>query len=156
MKLLIKLASMALVAISFGTASVSANEANNQSHKITIEQPWTPHTGKRKMSAAAYFTMHNWSDENDTLVDVKSDIAEMTMLHRSYEKDGVMRMDHVDGLEVPAGGTAALAPGGYHVMFMQLHAPLKRGEHFPLTLVFEKAGEVTVQVEITGVGGLEK
>jgi len=52
------------------------------------------------------------------------------------------------GLEIPAGKTVELAPGGYHVMLMELAAPLKEGSTFDLTLTFEKAGEKTVSVEV--------
>lgn len=155
MKLIVKLLSAALLSLGLSVISAANHEAANHEHMLTIDQPWAPHTGKRTMSAAVYLSLHNGGNASDSLIDVKSDVAGMTMLHQSYEEDGIMRMDHVNALEVPAGGSAALAPGGYHIMLMQLHAPLKKGEYFPLTLVFEKAGEVTVQVEITGIGGPE-
>lgn len=136
-------------------APVTAHESESHDHKLTIDQPWAPHTGRRTMSAAVYFSVHNASAKADALVAVKTDVAEMAMLHRSYEEDGIMRMDHVEALDIPAGGTAALEPGSYHIMLMRLKAPLKRGDYFPLTLVFEKAGDVTTMVEITGIGGPE-
>tara|TARA_R110002096_G_scaffold116168_2_gene251804 strand:- start:1951 stop:2415 length:465 start_codon:yes stop_codon:yes gene_type:complete len=140
----------------FSTTGINvAYDGNDYEHMLTIDQPWAPHTGKRTMSAAVYLAIHNGGEEDDTLIDVESDVAEMTTLHRSYEEDGIMRMDHVDTLEIPAGGDTALSPGGYHIMLMQLQAPLKRGEQFPLTLMFEHAGEITVMVEITGIGGPE-
>lgn len=143
-----------LAVLSLATPALS-HDTDKHDHMLTIDQPWAPHTGKRTMSAAVYLALHNGGKEDDALINVKSDVAEMTTLHQSYEEDGIMRMDHVDALAIPAGGSAALSPGGYHVMLMQLSAPLKRGEHFPLTLVFEKAGEITVMVEITGIGGPE-
>lgn len=122
---------------------------------ITILKPWAAHTGRRTMSAAAYFTIKNTGPTADTLIGVKSDRAEMVTLHRSYEEDGIMRMDHIRALEIPIKGKAELSPGGYHIMLMSLDAPLKRGKTFPLTLVFEKAGEIEVKVDITGIGGPE-
>ncbi|MEX0297766.1 MAG: copper chaperone PCu(A)C [Kordiimonas sp.] len=145
----------ALMVVFFTPTFSAAHENNDHEHKLTIDQPWAPHTGKRTMSAAIYLSIHNAGEMDDTLIDVKSDVANMTTLHRSYEEDGIMRMDHIDVLEIPAGGNAALAPGGYHIMLMQLEAPLKRGEYFPLTLVFENAGDVKVMVKITGIGGPE-
>ncbi|MBV1900442.1 MAG: copper chaperone PCu(A)C [Kordiimonadaceae bacterium] len=129
--------------------------AKSEPSSLVISQPWAAHTGKRTMSAAAYFTISNTGNTADTLTGVKSDSAEMSTLHRSYEEDGIMRMDHIPALQIPAGGQVALSPGGYHIMLMQLAIPLKRGETFPLTLVFEKAGEVPVIVNITGIGGPE-
>ncbi len=154
MKTFMKVFTALIIAFSATTFSV-AHDSDSHEHKLTIDQPWAPHTGKRTMSAAVYLAIHNAGDTDDTLVDVQSDVAEMTTLHRSYEEDGIMRMDHIDALDIPAGGDAALSPGGYHIMLMQLEAPLKRGEYFPLTLVFENAGEVEVMVEITGIGGPE-
>jgi copper(I)-binding protein len=60
----------------------------------------------------------------------------------------VMRMRQVDAIDVPAGRTVELKPGGLHLMFMDLKAPLTNGTRFPLTLRFEKAGEVQVQVQV--------
>lgn len=134
------------------TGTVSAFDGNH-SHGIMIDQPWAPHTGKRTMSAAVYFKIHNNGHHADALVGVETDLAEVAMLHRSYEDDGIMKMDHVEALEIKAGGDAALEPGSYHIMLMRLVKPLKRGEVFPLTLEFEKAGKVQVIVEITGIGG---
>ena len=136
---------------SFAPPAFSADEQAS----ITILRPWAAHTGRRTMSAAAYFTIKNTGLTADTLIDVKSDRAEMATLHRSYEEDGIMRMDHVEALEIPAKGKADLSPGNYHIMLMSLDAPLKRGKTFPLILVFEKAGEIEVNVDITGIGGPE-
>ncbi len=149
-KLLIILAS-ALFLIS----APSVAHDGNHKHGITIEQPWAPHTGRRKMSAAVYFTIKNTGHNSDSLIGVHSDVANVAMLHRSYEDDGIMKMDHVEELKIPAGDTAALEPGAYHIMMMQLEKPLKRGEVFPLMLEFKKAGKVRVIVEITGIGGPE-
>jgi len=64
----------------------------------------------------------------------------------------VMRMRQVDAIEVPVGQTVELKPGGYHLMFIGLKAPLKVGERFPMTLKFEKAGEVKVEVVVQAPG----
>ena len=129
-------------------AFIPANAAS-----IEVTDAWAPHTGKRTMSAAVYLKIHNKGSADDALIEVKSDVANMTMLHRSYEEDNIMRMDHVETMPVAQGRTAELAPGAYHIMLMGLEAPLKRGEKFNIQLVFEKAGEITVPVDITGIGG---
>ncbi|MDH4074884.1 MAG: copper chaperone PCu(A)C [Acidimicrobiia bacterium] len=67
----------------------------------------------------------------------------------SSAADGAMVMQEVKGgIEIPAGETVELAPGGYHVMLMELAEPLKEGAMFDLTLTFENAGEKTVNVEV--------
>ena len=65
-----------------------------------------------------------------------------------------MKMREVHGLDVPAGEMVMLKPGGYHVMLMKLKHALKKGGSFPLTLHFAKAGDVTVDVRIMGVGAM--
>ena len=70
-------------------------------------------------------------------------------------KDGAMTMMRVeDGIPVPAHETVMLQPGGYHVMFMGLKAPLVEGETVHITLVFEKAGEMAVDIPILDVGAM--
>lgn len=76
----------------------------------------------------------------------------MTQLHTHIKDGEVMRMRQVEAIDVPAHGEVALKPGSYHVMFMKLKAPLKKGEKFPLELTFEKAGKVTIEMPVAGVG----
>ena len=76
------------------------------------------------------------------------------MLHKSMMKDGVMTMEHQMRVVVPTRGQLNFAPGGYHVMFMGLKKPLDMGTTFPLTLVFEKAGKVTVNVKVQKAGAM--
>ncbi len=84
----------------------------------------------------------------DKLVGVSTPIAKMSELH-TMEMDGnVMRMHPIDAIEVPAGATVELKPGGRHLMFMGLTQTLKSGARFPLTLRFEKAGDVKVDVQV--------
>ncbi|TIX05878.1 MAG: copper chaperone PCu(A)C, partial [Mesorhizobium sp.] len=74
-------------------------------------------------------------------------------LHEMGVKDGVMTMRPVGGgLEISAGGKVELKPGTYHVMFLGLKRQPKQGEKFPATLTFEKAGSVTVEFEVEGMG----
>jgi len=102
-------------------------------------------------SGAVYLEIRNRGG-GDTLVALETAVAEGAMLHETRMRDGVMRMRHLaGGLPLPAGETVALAPGGTHIMLMGLRQPLREGERFPLTLRFEKAGEVEVEVEVLGV-----
>ncbi|MFT5487310.1 MAG: copper(I)-binding protein, partial [Alphaproteobacteria bacterium] len=69
--------------------------------------------------------------------------------------NGIMRMRQVKGVDVPAGGKFVFKPGGHHIMFIGLYKPLKKGERFPVTLMFEKAGKQTVEVTVMGVGAMK-
>jgi copper(I)-binding protein len=103
-------------------------------------------------NGAAYLAVSNAGSEADRLLGARSGVAARVELHTHANDNGVMRMRPLDGgIEVPAGGTAALAPGGDHIMLMDLKAPLAEGDSFPLTLVFERAGEITVDVKVKGI-----
>jgi len=100
-------------------------------------------TAATAKAGGGYATITNQGDSADALIDVAADFPKVE-LHESYEEDGVMKMQHVERLEIPAGGSAELAPGGYHVMFMGLSEPFEQGDEIPVTLSFEKAGDVEV------------
>ena len=106
-------------------------------------------------AGAAFMVIHNMGDEDDRLVDVKSPVAQMVQLHTHKETaDGIMKMMHVkEGFEVKAGTTHALARGGDHVMFMGINGPLNEGDDIPITLVFEKAGEIEMTITVDNERG---
>ncbi len=101
-------------------------------------------------SGAAFFTIVNEGDADDRLVAVQSDAAARVELHTHIEdENGVMKMRPVeDGFAVPAGGMHALERGGDHVMFMGLAAPFEQGATVAVTLTFEKAGDVAVDIPV--------
>jgi copper(I)-binding protein len=74
-------------------------------------------------------------------------------VHEMKMDGNVMRMREVEkGIEIPAGATVTLKPGGFHIMFMELNAPLAQGAKVPVTLVFEKAGSIDVDFKIEAAG----
>ncbi|AZV79163.1 copper chaperone PCu(A)C [Parasedimentitalea marina] len=103
-----------------------------------------------KMAGAAFMAVMNRTGEDDRLISVSSEIAKRTELHTHMDMgDGVMKMSHVeDGFAIAAGETHMLQRGGDHVMFMGLTQELKQGDTISLTLTFEKAGDVTVDVPV--------
>ena len=103
-----------------------------------------------KMAGAAFMAVMNRTGEDDRLVSVSSEIAKRTEFHSHMDMgDGVMKMMHVEeGFVIPAGETHMLKRGGDHVMFMGLTQELKQGDMISLTLTFEKAGDVVVEVPV--------
>lgn len=101
-------------------------------------------------AGAAFMMIHNHGDSDDRLIGAASPAAKLVQLHTHVEDaNGVMKMMHVEeGFELPAGGEVVLKRGGHHVMFMGLNDPFEQGEMIPLTLIFEKAGEVELEVEV--------
>lgn len=120
---------------------------------FTIEHPWARASAGPARNSAAFMTIHN-SGGADRLVAASGDIAARVELHTHMMEGDVMKMRQVEAVDVPAGGMAALQPGGFHVMLIGLHEPLKEGDRFPLTLTFEKAGEVTVEVAVEAIGSM--
>lgn len=114
---------------------------------VHINNAYARVMGKIGASGAVFFEIENHQDEDDRLISAASDVAAKVELHTHKEENGVMQMRHVpDGFVVPALGFYTLARGGDHVMLMGLNAELKNGDMIDLTLTFERAGEVQVQV----------
>lgn len=131
----------------------SAQAEEFKAGPLTIDTPWARASAVMAGAAGAFLVVHN-SGDADKLIGVKSDVAKDIMIHTSYKDGEVMKMRKVDGVDVPAHGDAVLAPGGYHIMLIGLKAPLKEGETFPMTLTFQKAGEVPVTVAVQKAGAV--
>ncbi|GAB3486113.1 copper chaperone PCu(A)C [Azotobacter salinestris] len=115
---------------------------------LQIDTPWSRALPPNAPAGAVYFTVKNGSQTADRLVDASTPSAAKTELHTHLRVGEVMRMQRIDAIAIPAGTEVKLEPGGHHVMFFNLKRPLAAGEHFPLTLEFEKAGKVEIEVEV--------
>ncbi len=117
---------------------------------IAIESPYARASGMGAIAGAAFMTIVNTGDEDDRLIAAASDVSERVELHTHLiDQNGVARMVEVkDGFAIPAGGSHALERGGDHVMFMGLKEPFAPGETIQVTLTFEKAGEVMLDVPV--------
>lgn len=133
-----------------------ATAAEFTAGELRIEQPWARASATQNAKAgAAYFTLVNLGAEADRLIGVATPRAKMASLHHSVMDQGVMKMLPVAAIEVSPGEPAVLRPGGLHVMLMGLKAPLIEGESFPLTLTFEKAGSIEIEVMIQGPAAMQ-
>jgi hypothetical protein len=131
----------------------AAAPAFAQSSSIQVEKPWTRATPAGATTGAVYLTIDNKSGAADRLTGASSDVADKLQIHEMKVVNGVMQMREVPGgLQVPAKGAVVLKPGSYHVMLIGLKNPLKAGDSFPLTLVFEKAGNVSITVPVQASG----
>jgi copper(I)-binding protein len=116
---------------------------------VRVFDAWARASVLASRPGAAYVTIESTSD--DTLIGASTPVAKRVMIH-AVEKDGdVSRMKHVEALELPAGQQVTLAPGGMHLMLMGLQDKLSEGTAFPMTLSFEIAGEITVDVSVLGI-----
>ena len=106
-------------------------------------------------NSAAYFTIVNPTATEDRLVKVDSTVAKSTELHETVEENGIFKMmPRPQGFPVPARGRVELKPGGKHVMLLELTKDLKPGDELPLTLTFEKAGQVQVTATLMDMPGM--
>lgn len=125
-----------------------------QAGKLHLEQPVARSTKPGQPGAAAYVTIENRGTTGDRLVGASTPVAGKTEIHTMTMENGVMKMREAGEILIAPGTSIVMQPGdGYHIMLMNLKQPLKSGEQFPLTLNFEKAGQVKVAVEVRDTVG---
>jgi copper(I)-binding protein len=139
--------------IFFVTCLLIANGAMGQTGQLEIKTPWARATPGHAENGAAYVTIV--SPTTDRLTAVSSPVAKKVELHTMSMEGGVMRMRPLAAIDIPAGQTVTLSPGGMHIMLLDLAQPLREGQSFPLTLSFDHAGarQVTVAIEKAGAMG---
>jgi copper(I)-binding protein len=117
--------------------------------ELRIEQPWSRATAGNAKTGAGYLKIHNPGTAADRLVAAESPVSARMELHEMAMVDNVMRMRPLErGIPVPAAGEVELKPGGLHLMFIDLKAPLVQGTKIPVTLRFEKKGEVKIELDV--------
>jgi copper(I)-binding protein len=120
---------------------------------LVITQAWSRATPGGAKTGSGYLTIENKGSAPDRLIGGSADVADKVQVHEMTMNNGVMTMRPLDqGVAIEPGKTVKLAPGGYHLMLLDLKSPLKRGDKVPVTLEFEKAGKVKVSFDVQGVG----
>ncbi|MEA2863035.1 MAG: periplasmic copper chaperone [Bradyrhizobium sp.] len=120
---------------------------------LLISQAWSRATPGGAKIGGGYLTIENKGSTPDRLTGGSADVAGRVELHEMGTTDGVMKMRPLDkGLTIEPGKTVKLAPGGHHLMLVDLKTPLKQGEQVPVTLDFEKAGKAKVTLDVQGIG----
>ncbi|MFD0988179.1 copper chaperone PCu(A)C [Methyloligella solikamskensis] len=142
----------ALVALTLVAASAVAQAHDHKAGEIKIVQPWSRATPGGAEVGAGYLTIENTGKEADRLTGGSTPIAEMLEVHSMTMEGNMMKMRKLDGLDIPAGGSVALKPGGNHIMLMGLKQPIEEGKPFTATLTFEKAGDVEVEFTVEPIG----
>ena len=120
---------------------------------LVITQAWSRATPGGAKIGGGYLTIENKGSTPDRLIGGSGDIASKIEVHEMSMNNGVMTMRPLDhGLTIEPGKTVRLAPGGLHLMLFDLKAPLKQGDKVPVTLEFEKAGKVTLSLDVGSIG----
>ncbi|MET0536308.1 MAG: copper chaperone PCu(A)C [Steroidobacter sp.] len=117
---------------------------------VSIEDPWANATPVGASVAAVYLQLI--ADEPDTLLAASTTVADHIEMHASREENGMMTMRPLATVDLEARKPFSFAPGGAHFMLMGLRQPLVAGMRIPMTLEFQRAGAITVQVQIVELG----
>lgn len=140
-----------LATLSLSLAAFAAQAHSFTLGELHIGHPYARATAPGQPSGGGYLSVHNSGKVVDRLIAVQADISAGAEMHEMKMDGNVMRMRELSAIDVPAGQKVELKPGGLHIMFTGLKAPLKAGDKFPVKLRFEKAGEVTVTVNVEAV-----
>jgi copper(I)-binding protein len=144
---------LALAAVAATLLPVSARADDIKAGDLIISQAWSRATPGGAKVAGGYLTIENKGSAPDRLVGGTADIAGKVEVHEMSMNNGVMTMRHLEkGLPIEPGKTVKLAPGGNHLMIMELKSPFKQGDKVPVTLEFEKAGKVSLSLDVQSVG----
>jgi len=114
--------------------------------QVTVSAPWVRATVPAQKASGAFMTLT--AARPARLVGVSSPVAGLVELHEMKMDSDMMRMRHVDALDLPAGQSIVLQPGGYHLMLLDLKQPLKAGDKVPLTLEFEDAHKARSKITV--------
>ena len=140
----------ALIAAALMLPACFANAHQYTVGALEIAHPWSQELPPNAPTVAAYFIIKNTGDTADRLLSADTPIAEKAEIHEHVMQGDLMKMQHVPAVDIPAGGTVTFAPMAYHVMLFNPKDRnlLRDGKRFPLTLHFEKAGDVLVDVNV--------
>jgi copper(I)-binding protein len=137
----------------FSWFAASARAEEVKAGDLVITQAWSRATPGGAKVGGGYLTIENRGSAPDRLIGGSADVADKVQIHEMAMNNGVMTMRPLDkGLVIEPGKTVKLAPGGYHLMLLDLKSPLKQGDRLPVTLEFEKAGKVTLSLDVQGIG----
>jgi len=139
------------ISLLLGTALFSAQ---SMAHDYTagdlhIEHPWSRALPPVAPTGAAYLTIENRGQHSDRLLAADTPIAGHAELHEHVHEDGLMKMQQINDIEIAPGERVEFTPGGHHIMLFDLQQPLVAGHSYPLTLTFEQAGEVAIEVVVS-------
>jgi copper(I)-binding protein len=137
-----------LVLAQAGVAGAHSHEKGD----IQVRHPWSRATAPGAKVAVGYMEIRNRGTQPDRLLAASTPLAERVEMHVTQQEAEVMRMRQVKDFEIRARERITLRPGGAHLMLVDITRPLQKGERFPVTLRFERAGELQIEVEVQDIG----
>lgn len=153
---LFKVISVGLLGLIIAGISVAQSVTKTvKTDAIKIENAYTRATAPGQQVAGGFMKIDNKGNAADQLLSASSPVAGEVQLHEMAMDGNVMRMRQVKDIPVPANGSVELKPGGLHLMFMNIKAPLAAGETVPVKLKFAKAGEVEVKMPVNAIAPMK-
>src|SRR6202140_3300084 len=145
--------SIAAVAMLCSSLAAPARAEEVKAGDLVISQAWSRATPGGAKVGGGYLIIENKGSAPDRLIGGSADVADKIQVHEMATNNGVMTMRPLDkGLVIEPGKTVKLAPGGYHLMLLDLKSPLKQGDKVLVMLEFEKAGKVKLSLDVQGIG----
>lgn len=135
------------VALLWATASGAA-ESKPATGALKVENAWARETPPGADVGAAYMLIRNPGRRSDRLLSAWTPRAARVEFHTMIRDVNMVRMQRIEPVHVAAQGDLALEPGALHAMLFGLRTPLRKGERFPMTLLFERAGRVPITVRV--------
>jgi copper(I)-binding protein len=144
--------SLLLTSLAFVTPLYAQDAASGME---VVEGAWVRSTPPNMKVTAGYLSLRNTTDTDRRLVGARSTVSDRVELHTHIHdmQTGMMQMRHVEAIELPAGETVALEPGGHHIMIMNLQSDLQPGVDVPLTLEFDDGSTLDVMAPVRRVTG---
>ena len=144
---------LALTALICGLAGLARAEPMASAGAIAVHDAWARASIGQIATSAVYMTLETSGDRGDRLVAAATPAAQSAELHTHIVEDGVAKMRPVAAIEVTPGEPTVLEPGGLHIMLVGLGEKLVEGDTLPLSLSFEDAGTIELDVPIRGMAG---
>ena len=123
--------------------------------EIHASQAWSRFTAPSVPTGVVFMQLHNPGKQADALISASSPVAKKVEIHNHINDKGVMRMRQVEKVDVAAGQTVNLQPGGYHVMLMGLKKPLKLNDTFPVTLKYQSGRTQKITATVNNGSGMQ-
>ena len=125
---------------------------NHEKGDIQVRHPWSRATPPGAKVAVGYMEIRNHGRQPDRLLSASTELAQRVEMHVTRQEGDVMKMRQVQSFEIPARERYELRPGGAHMMLVDIVRPLKKGERFAMRLVFERAGELEIELQVQEQG----
>ncbi|MBP6343295.1 MAG: copper chaperone PCu(A)C [Candidatus Omnitrophica bacterium] len=124
--------------------------AQAENNHVVVSNAWVRVLPPSQKNTAAYMTIENKTDKEMILMSASADAAGEVQTHKMEHVDGMMKMEQVDGITVPAQGKVELKPHSFHLMLLNLKTPITEGDTVPIVLTFNDSSTVTVQAAAKG------